>query len=135
MSHQARRILAYAAEEAERLGHKHIGPEHILLGILRETGETTDILVAQGITLEATREYARAHPSSPSPPSIPNIAWSHDPARMALMALAQDVPEARITAAMRLLQGLGGELFEVSGEDTYGAFRFTFGPPADRKSG
>jgi len=29
-------VLAYAAEEAERLSHKHIGTEHLLLGLLRE---------------------------------------------------------------------------------------------------
>ncbi len=29
-------MLAYAAEEAERLSHKHIGTEHLLLGLLRE---------------------------------------------------------------------------------------------------
>ena len=42
--------------------------------------------------------------------------------------LAQDVPETRVTAAMRLLQGLCDESFEVSGKDTKGGFSFTFGP-------
>ena len=32
----AKRVLAYGAEEAERLNHKHIGTEHLLLGLLRE---------------------------------------------------------------------------------------------------
>ena len=36
MSSESKRVLAYAAEEAERLSHKHIGCEHILLGLLRE---------------------------------------------------------------------------------------------------
>src|SRR5262249_20272006 len=36
LSLECRRILAYAAEEAERLNHRHIGTEHLLLGILRE---------------------------------------------------------------------------------------------------
>jgi ATP-dependent Clp protease ATP-binding subunit ClpC len=63
LSHQFKRILAYAGEEAERLMHKNIGPEHLVLGILRETGPANDILVAHGITLEATRQHAGAHPS------------------------------------------------------------------------
>jgi ATP-dependent Clp protease ATP-binding subunit ClpC len=126
LSHPSKRILAYAAEEAERLMHKHISPEHLVLGILRETGPANDILVAHGITLEATRQYSRTHPSPVSP--VTNMAWPHDPARMALIVLAQDVPAARVTAAMRLLQGLCDESFEVTGKDSKGAFSFTFGP-------
>jgi ATP-dependent Clp protease ATP-binding subunit ClpC len=33
---RARRVLAYAQEEAERLNHSYIGTEHLLLGLLRE---------------------------------------------------------------------------------------------------
>jgi ATP-dependent Clp protease ATP-binding subunit ClpC len=36
LSNECKRVLAYAAEEAERLGHKHIGTEHLFLGLLRE---------------------------------------------------------------------------------------------------
>ena len=32
LSNECKRVLAYAAEEAERLSHKHIGTEHLLLG-------------------------------------------------------------------------------------------------------
>ena len=35
LSNESKRVLAYAAEEAERLAHKHIGPEHLLLGLLQ----------------------------------------------------------------------------------------------------
>ena len=36
LSAESKRVLTYAAEEAERLVHNYIGTEHILLGILRE---------------------------------------------------------------------------------------------------
>ena len=36
ISDECKRVLAFAGEEAERLGHKHIGTEHLLLGLLRE---------------------------------------------------------------------------------------------------
>jgi ATP-dependent Clp protease ATP-binding subunit ClpA len=36
LSDECQRILAYANEEADRLKHRHIGTEHLLLGILRE---------------------------------------------------------------------------------------------------
>jgi len=35
-SNDCKRIFAYAAEEAERLNHRHIGTEHLMLGILRQ---------------------------------------------------------------------------------------------------
>src|SRR5512137_112654 len=33
---RARRVLAFAQEEAERLNHSYIGTEHLLLGLMRE---------------------------------------------------------------------------------------------------
>jgi ATP-dependent Clp protease ATP-binding subunit ClpC len=36
LSNESKRVLAYAAEEAERLQNKHIGTERLLLGLLRE---------------------------------------------------------------------------------------------------
>src|SRR6267143_2084287 len=36
LSNECKRVLAYAAEEGERLSHKHIGTEHLLLGLLSE---------------------------------------------------------------------------------------------------
>jgi ATP-dependent Clp protease ATP-binding subunit ClpC len=38
LSHSAKRVLAYSAEEAARLNHLHISPEHILLALMREPG-------------------------------------------------------------------------------------------------
>lgn len=36
ISNEGKRVLAYAAEEAERLADRHIGNGHLLLGLLRE---------------------------------------------------------------------------------------------------
>jgi ATP-dependent Clp protease ATP-binding subunit ClpC len=36
LSHESKRVLTFAAEEADRLSHKHIGTEHLLVGIRRE---------------------------------------------------------------------------------------------------
>jgi ATP-dependent Clp protease ATP-binding subunit ClpC len=57
LSNEGKRVLAYAAEEAERMGHKHIGTEHLLLGLLREEGSfAADLLNERGVKLEAARE-------------------------------------------------------------------------------
>jgi ATP-dependent Clp protease ATP-binding subunit ClpC len=36
LSNESKRVLAFGAEEAQRLAHRHIGTEHLLLGLLRE---------------------------------------------------------------------------------------------------
>ena len=36
LSNESKRVLVYASDEADQIGHKHIGPEHLLLGLLRE---------------------------------------------------------------------------------------------------
>ena len=57
LSHECKRVLAYGAEEAERLNHKHIGTPHLLLGLLREEKSfATQLLREQGLTLDSVRE-------------------------------------------------------------------------------
>jgi ATP-dependent Clp protease ATP-binding subunit ClpC len=57
LSHECKRVLAYGAEEAERLSHKHIGTEHLLLGLLREEKSfAAEILHERGLRLSAVRE-------------------------------------------------------------------------------
>ncbi|GAA3768386.1 ATP-dependent Clp protease ATP-binding subunit [Terriglobus aquaticus] len=57
LSNECKRVLAYAAEEAERLSHKHIGTEHLLLGLLREEKcFAAEILMERGLRLPQIRE-------------------------------------------------------------------------------
>src|SRR5713101_579744 len=57
LTNESKRVLAYAAEEAERFGHKHIGSEHLLLGLLREKSSfAAHLLNSQGLSLERARE-------------------------------------------------------------------------------
>jgi ATP-dependent Clp protease ATP-binding subunit ClpC len=57
LSQECKRVLAYAAEEAERLTHKHIGTEHLLLGLLREDKSfAAEILHERGLRLATLRE-------------------------------------------------------------------------------
>jgi ATP-dependent Clp protease ATP-binding subunit ClpA len=56
----SRRILAFAKEESEALGHGHIGTEHLLLGILRESDCLAGaFLTAQGLQLDRVRDELR----------------------------------------------------------------------------
>src|SRR6516164_5435511 len=57
LSNEFSRILAYAAEEAERLNHRDIGTEHLLLGMLREEKcVAAEILHERGLRRNAIRE-------------------------------------------------------------------------------
>src|SRR5258707_6719769 len=57
LSNECTRVLAYAAEEAERLSHKHIGTEHLLLGLLHEEKcFAAEILHERGLRLPTIRE-------------------------------------------------------------------------------
>jgi ATP-dependent Clp protease ATP-binding subunit ClpA len=56
LANTSKRILAFAAEEAERMQHRHIGPEHLLLGIMREKGTpTADLLEEFNVSPEPLR--------------------------------------------------------------------------------
>jgi ATP-dependent Clp protease ATP-binding subunit ClpC len=59
LTNEAKRVLAYAAEEADRFEHKHIGSEHLLLGLLREDGAfAAQLLTSQGLSLDRARKIA-----------------------------------------------------------------------------
>lgn len=56
LSHPARRILAYAAEEAERLEHKIIDTQHLIAGMLLEQNTVAaQTLLQHGVTIERLR--------------------------------------------------------------------------------
>ena len=60
LSHECKRVLAYGAEEAERVNHKHTGTAHLLLGLLREERcFAAQLLHEKGLTLESVRAKVR----------------------------------------------------------------------------
>ena len=57
LSQECKRILAFGAEEAQRLGHKHIGAADLLAGVLREMNcFAAKMLHDRGLLLSAVRE-------------------------------------------------------------------------------
>jgi hypothetical protein len=55
-SERARRVLELASAEAEGFGHRYLGPEHLVLGVLRDGGTgASRVLEAFGVTLESAR--------------------------------------------------------------------------------
>jgi PEGA domain/Clp amino terminal domain, pathogenicity island component len=85
LSNESKRVLAYAAEEAERLAHKHIGTEHLLLGLLREEKcFAAEILHERGLRLPSLREELANRPhsvvdASPFPISNASLVITSEP--------------------------------------------------------
>ena len=70
LSHECKRVLAYGAEEAERLNHKHIGTEHLLLGLLREEKSfAAEILHERGLRLSQCGKRSPGPPRRRCPPT------------------------------------------------------------------
>jgi len=53
---KAKQALELALREAIRLGHHRIGPEHVLLGLLRLNAISAQLLLAQGIDARRLRD-------------------------------------------------------------------------------
>ncbi len=86
LSNECKRVLAYAGEEAEQFGHKHIGTEHLLLGLLREEKcFAAQQLIERGVEIGAVRDDLKQAPhpstlgtgggptSTPEAPSITDL--------------------------------------------------------------
>jgi len=75
LSNASKRVLLDGAEEAKRLGHKYIGTEHLLLGLLREEKcLAARLLVERGADLKRIRkelaEAAKQRPSEQEEPTF-----------------------------------------------------------------
>ena len=83
------RDSAFSAEESTRLGHRHIGTEHLLLGLLREENSiAAEILYERGIRLSDIRQELMRQSSLERPSQrreTPNLAeFSRDLTEAAL---------------------------------------------------
>jgi ATP-dependent Clp protease ATP-binding subunit ClpC len=99
LSNDCKQVLTYAAEEAEQLGHKHIGTEHLLLGLLREEKcFAAQILHERGLRLLAIREELAKAPQQSAGRGLEPTP---------IVELLTDLVQA----------GTGGQLLPVIGRD------------------
>jgi ATP-dependent Clp protease ATP-binding subunit ClpA len=66
LTDKTRKVISYARQEAQRLGHDYIGTEHLLLGILKErTGMAGTVLDRLGVDAAQVRqETEKATPAA-----------------------------------------------------------------------
>ncbi len=108
LSQECKRVLAYAAEEAERLAHKHIGTEHLLLGLLREDKSfAAEILHERGLRLSTLREELSRVQNDKTAATRPNKETS------LLGEFSRDLTQAAMENQLDPLIGREGELERV----------------------
>jgi ATP-dependent Clp protease ATP-binding subunit ClpA len=61
LSPRTKKVIELAIDEARKLGHSHVGTEHLLLGLVREGGHVgAKVLESLGVTLEKVRDQVIA---------------------------------------------------------------------------
>jgi uncharacterized protein (TIGR03435 family) len=87
-SASSKRVLQYAVEEADRLLHKYISTEHLLLGLLREERSVAaEVLTTRGLSIESIREAIvellsrgeQQEPPGPPPTPANTYQWPQIP--------------------------------------------------------
>lgn len=103
---QARRSVRLGRREADGLGQRYLGTEHLLLGLLREDqGPAARALGSLGVTLAAARgEVGRMHAvgGAESPVEVPADAA---PGRFPISTSAREAMEQSLREAVRLGSG------------------------------
>src|SRR6266576_6633438 len=115
-SAETKRVLQFAAEEADRLLHNYIGTEHLLLAVLREEKSfAASILTSRRITLDSVRRQIPGVQSVQIPEVRATLETTvSDPAgrvgliRMLVDRLARAEPNS--VHCQDLLEQLHGEL-------------------------
>ena len=106
LNREAKRVLAYAAEESQRLGHQDIGIHHLLLGLLREEKSlAADLLRQQGLTIAKLRETLQQSPA--------RATVSFDPQPRSVAESCRDLTAAATESAFPPLIGRERELESV----------------------
>ncbi len=107
LSDESKKVLTYAAEEADRLLCNYIGTEHILLGLLREEKSmAAAILGDKGLRLSRVREELAGTSERQAPPKTKDT--------LILTEFSRDLTEAAGSGALDPLIGREGEIERVT---------------------
>ncbi len=106
-SEEVKQILRHAIEQAERMAHKHIGTEHLLLGLLSEEKcLAAEILHERGLRLATVREeLTRAHGEKMTPARSKETSL--------LSEFSRDLTQAALDGQLDPLVGRENELERV----------------------
>ena len=123
---ECQRILLHASEEAERLGHKYVGTEHLLLGLLlEEESYAAHLLNESGVSLEVARAHIAGGTleevgTPPKSPGIPvGSSWPqllYNPATQTIIVEMRSVADRPLPPLGRLfMRSRHGDAYEQIG--------------------
>jgi ATP-dependent Clp protease ATP-binding subunit ClpC len=104
LSQSARRVLNFASDESDRFQNRHIGTEHLLLGILREEkSPAAEMLYERGLRLHQIRDdLMRAQHSERGTSQKKDVQHLHE--------FSRDLTEAALTDQLDPLVGREAEI-------------------------
>lgn len=112
LSNEGKHVLEHAAKEADQLSHKHIGTEHLLLGILREEKcFAAELLRDRGLSLLKAQETIRNMADERQTPQKPTVSAPVRPASLADFGI--DLTDEAMNGTLPKLVGRDEELEAV----------------------
>jgi len=99
LSEDGKRALVYGAEEADRLNHRHIGTEHLLLGLLRNKKfASAEFLSRFEVSLESLRKRVESlgNLTSPRERSVPVLRCPPLPSTVEIHRVKRNLEHIRI---------------------------------------
>jgi ATP-dependent Clp protease ATP-binding subunit ClpC len=116
LSNESKRVLAYAAEEAEGLSHRHIGAEHLLLGLLREKNTLAAMILEEfSVSVDAVREQFRGSVDANRPRQalVENTPFTEYVAANSVIATARLQALPRVGDELTIVRQTGEEMYIV----------------------
>ena len=130
------KVLKLAGEEADRLGHRHIGTEHVLVALIRVEGSlAAKLLRKRSLKPEAIREQLAKTPGSVS------VKASTEPSRGAIATLDSFLAGLKWLSSEELISffAKNAEFIDASGkrwnrEEIWKGFETLFAPYAKKNA-
>ncbi len=136
LTEECRKVLKLAGEEADRLGHRHVGTEHVLVALIRVEGSlAAKLLRKRGLKPEAIREQLAKTPRSVS------VRASAEPSRGAIATLDSFLAGLKWLSSEELISffAKNAEFIDASGkrwnrEEIWKGFETLFAPYAKKNA-
>jgi len=136
LTEECRKVLNLAGEEADRLGHRHVGTEHVLVALIRVEGSlAAKLLRKRGLKPEAIREQLAKTPGSVS------VRASTEPSRGAIATLDSFLAGLKWLSSEELISffAKNAEFIDASGkhwnrEEIWKGFETLFAPYAKKNA-
>jgi ATP-dependent Clp protease ATP-binding subunit ClpC len=121
-SEQLNDVLLYSSQEAERLGNNYVGPEHLLLGILRSgSGKAIDILNGLHISLSKIKQSIESQirtdlePTGQEIPSLKSTEKIKKIMELETRSLAADTADTEhlLLAILKEKNNMAGEVLQA----------------------